>query len=54
MLDGCEPKRRLPDPRFALQYQRGRPAHRSVDEGAKGDELLVPAEDFAVHSVARL
>ena len=49
MLDAGQPERRLPDPRIALQHECGRPFPHVVDEGVKGGELLLPADDLEHH-----
>ncbi|HEY2936633.1 MAG TPA: hypothetical protein VGJ25_08530 [Gaiellaceae bacterium] len=50
-FDGCEPERRLPDPRFAIQHKRGRAFGRrpSVEERTQRVELLAPTNDFDSH-----
>ena len=46
------PESRLPDPRDALDYERGRSVPRLVDEGLEGAELLLPTDDsMAIHLV---
>jgi hypothetical protein len=44
-LDACEPERRLPDARLALEHECRRPSRRSVEEGVECVEFLLPADD---------
>ena len=49
-LDRVEPQRRLPDAGLALEDERLRPIRLvTVDEGTKGGELGVPADDLGNH-----
>jgi hypothetical protein len=46
------PESRLPDPRDALDYERGRSAPRVVDKGSEGAELRLPTNDsMAIHLI---
>ena len=46
MLDGGKPERRLPDARFALEYQCARSSPRLVDEGVEVAEFFLPTDDL--------
>ena len=46
-LDTLEPKRRLPDPRFALQHKgRDLSSRRSIEKSMQRTKLLIPAHDI--------
>jgi hypothetical protein len=50
-VDAGEPESRLPDPRLALEHQRGHTgADRSIEEGVKRADLVVPAQHSHGHT----
>ncbi len=50
MPDGCFPERRLSDPGFALEHECSGTSFHFADEGVKGGEFGLSADDLEKHA----
>jgi hypothetical protein len=51
--DGCFPERRLSDPGFALEHECSGTSFHFADEGVKGGDFGLSADDLEQHAAKR-